>query len=117
MSHRRSIYLMWNIPFIWLVKVGIAKNVRVRRGNISKSMPGNAVVLFSMKVPAARQLESFIHALCWMFSARWFGSGKSEWFFFPAALIAIPVMILAAFIEITLICCAVLLLLKFNSLI
>jgi hypothetical protein len=76
-------------------------------------MPGEAVTVFSLSLPSARFVEQFIHLLCTPLSMRWFGSGKSEWFLFPALLVAIPIMLIAAFFEVALICVVVFIFLKF----
>lgn len=107
-----SIYVMWNFPFVWLIKVGISGNPGVRKKYITDSMPGVAVTILSLKTFRAKQLETFVHGLCGLFRAKWFGSGKTEWFYFPALFIALPVILIVAFLEFSLIACIALLIFK-----
>lgn len=91
-----NLYIMVNIPLIFLWKIGITTGLAChqRQGEISKASPGKAFVFFYVPVPRARQVEAALHRICGPLKARYYnGDGASEWFFFPAALIAFVVQI------------------------
>ena len=86
----KFVYLFINIPFFWKCKIGISKNVRVRRRRVSKSTPGIAVPIWVVFVPFADHLEKTMHGFFKSFRSPFRrGSGRSEWF------MTVPVLPLA----------------------
>ena len=96
---RRWVYVMINFPLVFLVKIGIAKSVRKRKSQISKSMPGFAIPIFALPIPQARRVEQALHDLLGFMNIPYFGSGRTEWFFVAAAIPAIFVITLIFIIE------------------
>ena len=97
---RTKIYILGNAPYLFLVKIGISKNVKTRRSGVEKTTKGVPFVIFSLSVPFAYFFEQLIHVVCRPLNVGWYGSGKTEWFIFPAILIALPVIVFAALFEI-----------------
>lgn len=96
---RQRIYIFGNWPYLFLIKIGISKNVLLRKQNVSKTGRGRAFVILSLSVPFARRVEQFLHILCKPLNIRWAGSGKTEWFFALAIVLALPILVLVALLE------------------
>ncbi len=102
----QDLYLLVNIPFIWIVKIGISGDGKKRARDIDKSAIGIDVLVCKLRFPFAYHTEQLIHSACRLFSLHkllfvprsWFGSGKTERFFFLAVifyfLFALPVWII-----------------------
>jgi T5orf172 domain len=90
----QKIYIMWNLPYFHVVKVGITGNVGNRRKNISETTPGLVFPIFVVVVPFAYWLEKKMHGWFSWFNMP-FGSsasGGSEWFIFVVAPFAAVIM-------------------------
>ena len=89
------LYLLCHVPFFFMVKVGITKNIRQRQASIDRSLRfGKTIYICSIKVPFARKWEKTIHRLfVWCRSSWLGGSGKTEWFFLFPAVVMVPIVI------------------------
>ena len=90
----KFVYLFINFPFIWKCKIGISKDVRSRRKNISKTTPGVVLPIWMVYIPNADGLEKTMHGFFKAFRSPFRkGSGKSEWFMtFPVLPLAWLIM-------------------------
>lgn len=88
------LYLMVNFPFVWWVKIGITGvGVLKRAKNIDIDMPGVPVPIAFVPAPFVYQIEQALHDLCAPIRCRFYwGSGHTEWFWFPAAAAALVVI-------------------------
>lgn len=93
-SASQYIYLLVYLPIPLFIKVGISGNVWKRVGFISESLPGFVVPVLWVKVPWAFQLEQAIHGWLSFLSVPFMGSGKTEWFWLPAAVVLVPLFAL-----------------------
>lgn len=76
-----NVYLMANVPLVFLCKFGITDNQKARVKNVSETTPGKAFTLISLEVPFGYKFEQFIHSVySWQNVRLWRGSGKTEWF-------------------------------------
>lgn len=86
------IYIMLNVPFIWKVKIGVSTwgKLKARRKSVSGSTMGFVFPIWVMILPfGTEKLEKNIHHFCKVFNDPFEkGSGKTEWYLLPAALIA-----------------------------
>lgn len=99
-SNRQWLYILANFPFLWIVKVGITgQSGNKRRKQIDKSAPGWDFTIFKIKIRWAYQAEQFIHFICSFMQVGFWGSGKTERFFFLAAIPALIVSLLIFLIE------------------
>lgn len=89
------VYVMVNIPFFWWVKIGITKkSTGTRAKSIDKPMPGFPLPIFAVPLPFAYEVEQWLHDVLSPLSCRFYsGDGSSEWFWAPAVIFAIPVLI------------------------
>lgn len=88
---------MIGVPWIWWVKIGIT-HVSIgaweRALSISDAFIGFAVPIMILPIPGAYQIEQRTHKILRCLSCRFYkGDGSSEWFWFPAALFIIPIML------------------------
>lgn len=88
------IYVMLNIPMIWLFKCGITGNVAARRKNISETTFGLVFPIWIAFVWNAYGLEQWLHRTLNPINVRIHGSGGSEWFFIFGLLFVIPILII-----------------------
>ena len=81
------LYLMANIPFFWLWKIGITGgNVFKRAKAVDKDAPGVPVPVFFIVVPGAYFIEQALHGLFFQWRTNYYdGDGHTEWFKIPAA--------------------------------
>lgn len=86
---RQWLYVLINIPMIWIVKIGITGNLSKRIRQIDRSAIGWDVPIFAVKIRFAYAVEQSIHRLCARLRVRFHGSGKTERFLVLAALPAI----------------------------
>lgn len=100
-NHRRAqfLYVMINLPLVWLVKIGITTNVANRKRNISESIFGIAFPVVVFYLYDAHGFEQFLHRMLKPFHIPFHGSGKTEWFFVLALVLAIPLLILRQLID------------------
>lgn len=100
-SRAQFLYLMINIPLIFAVKIGITGNVSRRKKNISESVFGIAVPVAIFYIYDAHGFEQFLHRMLKPFHIPFHGSGKTEWFFVLALVLALPILILRQLIDFT----------------
>ena len=62
------------------VKIGVSTIPRLRAKQVSASIKGDAVVVVSMRVFFAYQVEAFLHLMFSSIHTKMEGSGKTEWF-------------------------------------
>jgi len=86
-SSPQWLYLLGNFPYFWIVKIGIGGKLKARERQIDRSAKGMDFILFALWFPWAYQVEQIIHAICAPLRARFNGSGHTERFYFPAALV------------------------------
>lgn len=96
---KQYIYVLVNFPYFWVIKVGIGGNKEKRIRSIDKEAPGKDFCLMSARLHFAYGLEQSIHLMLAPLNYRadpkkW-GSGHTERFWFPALLLAIPVILFA----------------------
>lgn len=96
---RQWLYVLINIPLIWIVKIGITGNLSRRIRQIDRSAIGWDVPIFAVKIRFAYAVEQSIHRLCSGLRIRFHGSGKTERFFVLAALPAILVAVIVFVLE------------------
>jgi len=86
--------IFYIIPNPFVFKMGIGGSWMDRTSDIGKSMklPGFILPFFLVWVPFAYQIEKWTHQKMKFLNIRYFGSGKTEWFFVLGILFAIPVM-------------------------
>jgi hypothetical protein len=76
-----GVYLMWNIPFFMLNKLGISDTVGKRRKTVSETTPGIVFTVLSFELAFGLEIEQFVHGLYKLQNVRfWTGSGRTEWF-------------------------------------
>lgn len=96
-SRAQWLYILWNFPFVWVVKIGITGSLARRHKDIDKSAPGWDFPIWYIRIPFAYQVEQFVHGLMGWCRVRFWGSGHTERFWFIAAIPAI-VISLAVFL-------------------
>jgi hypothetical protein len=96
-SRIQWLYVFWNFPFIWTVKVGISGDWKTRHKQVDKSAPGWDIPIWCIKIPFAYQVEQFVHGLMFWCRVGFWGSGHTERFFILAAIPAILIS-LAVFV-------------------
>lgn len=96
---RQWLYILINIPLIWIVKIGITGNLSRRIRQIDRSAFGWDVPIFAVKIRFAYAVEQSIHRFCSGLRIRFHGSGKTERFFVLAALPAILGAVLVFVLE------------------
>ncbi len=91
------LYCMIGVPWFWWVKIGITHigiGALKRALSISQSFVGFAFPIMILPIPGAYHIEQRTHLILKSLSWRFYkGDGSSEWFWFPAALFIIPVML------------------------
>jgi len=100
-SRAQFLYVMINFPLIFAAKIGITGNVSKRKRNISESVFGIAVPVAVFYIYDAHGFEQFLHKLLKPMNIPFHGSGKTEWFFVFALVIAVPLLILRQLIDFT----------------
>jgi len=90
-SNRQTLYLLLNFPYIFLVKIGISGKSSRRVREVSAAVPGTCFCIFAVDLPFAWQCEQALHRGLFFLNIK-FG-GSKEWYFFPAAFVAFPVMV------------------------
>jgi len=88
------LYLMVHVPFVWWWKIGITGQSAAKRArSIDGQMFGFPFPVFFVIIPGAYHVEQWLHCNLKALNVRFTrASGKSEWFWFPAAAFAFPVM-------------------------
>jgi len=95
-SSAQWIYVLWNVPFVWVVKIGIGGKLRKRTRQVGKSAKGWDIPVFAIWIPFAYQVEQFIHRLCSPIRVKFDGTGKTERFLLPAIIPGILIPLLVA---------------------
>lgn len=92
------LYIMIHIPFFWWWKIGItgrSSRLKKRAKEIDAAVFGFPFPVMFVPVPNAYGLEQKIHRALRPLSCRFYrGDGSTEWFWFPAGLIAVGVSLL-----------------------
>lgn len=102
---KQWIYFMVNFPLLFVVKVGISRDRRTllnRWASINHENFGIDFTIFAIKVYGARAIESAnkdIGSWLWMKINFFKGTGKTERFFFLAAIPALLMALVAFVIE------------------
>lgn len=86
------IYIMLHIPFFVICKIGISKNTKRRAKDVSDSIVGFALPICAVKSKYAFQIEQWMHEQLKVLNVKFHGSGKTEWFWLPALLLALPTL-------------------------
>lgn len=106
----QRIYILWNLPFFWVVKIGITgKKVKHRVRQIDQSAAGKDICIFSTSLFFAYHIEQMIHFICrkMFLQTRFNGSGKTERFLLPAAFVAIFIILIIEIIQFVCFCSVV----------
>ena len=98
-NNRQWLYLFWNIPCIWMCKIGIGGDYERRRKEVSRTAPGNAILFLAVKILFAYRIEKALHRTFRVFNIPFHGSGKQEWFFILVLPFAAAVMLFFFFLE------------------
>jgi len=78
---------MGNLPFLWIVKIGITGNLDQRLEAVNKENQGFDFYLFYIWIPFAWQVEQWVHEKMSFFRVNWFrGTGRTERFWFLAII-------------------------------
>lgn len=96
----RYIYIMANWAYPFRYKIGIARNVEKRKAGIDRSVRGNIIDLFWIRVLFAQRIEQFMHWLYAPLHAKMQGSGKTEWFWMIFPITPIFFLILVWLIQV-----------------
>ena len=98
-NNRQWLYLFWNIPCIWMCKIGIGGNYQRRSKEVSRTVIGVAVPIFAVKILFAYPIEKALHRTFQVFNIPFHGSGKEEWFFILVLPFAFAVMLFFFLLE------------------
>lgn len=99
-SNSQYLYILWNLPFFWTVKVGITGDLNRRLVEIDKTNKGVDLRIFSAKILFAYQVEQWVHEKCRGIQVHSFkGSGRTERFLFPAIFPALFGVLVIRLIE------------------
>jgi hypothetical protein len=92
---RRFVYVMYS-PEYKKIKIGISKNVEVRRDDIDKDVKGDVKVLSAKLFWNAEKNEKFLHSIFdyWHSPMKQKGTGYTEWFSFSILLRWMPMFAL-----------------------
>lgn len=83
----------WLLLAFPICKIGITGNLKQRKKDIDDSTPGFIIPL-AFDIYYAYQIEQYLHRKLKFLSVRWMGTGKTEYFFSIAMIVAIPVALL-----------------------
>jgi hypothetical protein len=83
------LYVLWNFPFIWTVKIGISGDHKRRHKQVDKSAPGWDFIVYAVRIPFAYQVEQTVHGLMSWCRVGFWGSGHTERFWVIAAIPAV----------------------------
>jgi len=88
---------MIGVPWFWWVKIGITHvgiGAFKRAFDVGKSFVGFPFPIMIVPIPGAYHFEQAIHSRLKGLSFRFYkGDGASEWFWLPAALFVLPIML------------------------
>lgn len=93
------LYLMVHFPLILVWKIGITGvGIGKRAKGIDIEMPGFPIPILFVPLPFVYQIEQALHDLCDPIKCDFYkGSGHREWFWFPAIVPAVVVIVGAWF--------------------
>lgn len=89
----QHLYLIGHVPYIIFVKLGITGNLKRRKTQIAKKVPGTVFVICSARIPLAWHLEQKIHRVLSPFRVMTACWGK-EWYLFPVIIVVIPLILI-----------------------
>lgn len=75
------------------IKIGITGDKETRISTIDRSSPGRTVTLFCRKINRAYPIEQWLHNRLALFRRDWYGSGRTEYFYLVAILLAYPTIL------------------------
>lgn len=89
------LYLMVHFPAVIFWKIGITgRSATARAADIDEAVWGCPIPVCIVVIPGAYGVEQWLHKVCGFMSVDFYkGDGHTEWFWFPAVLIALPVML------------------------
>jgi hypothetical protein len=76
----RYIYILGNTRYWFRYKIGIARDVEMRKRSIASSQKGDIYEIFAAKFFFSQRIEQLFHFLYNPLNAKMKGSGKTEWF-------------------------------------
>jgi hypothetical protein len=89
---------MIGVPWFWWVKIGITHvgiGALKRAFDVGKAFVGFPFPIMIVPLPGAYHFEQATHRRLKGLSFKFYkGDGASEWFWFPAALFIIPIMLM-----------------------
>jgi hypothetical protein len=59
-SSAQDLYIMVNLPFLWVWKIGISRNAADRARQVSKNVPGWMVTVAAVRLRHAYAIEQFL---------------------------------------------------------
>lgn len=98
-ANKQWLYIFWNIPFIWVCKIGISGNVKTRHRQVDRTSRGIDIPVWYIRIYFAYQLEQWLHRVFSFARVRFTGSGHTERFFIIAAVPALILSLLFFIIE------------------
>ncbi len=76
---------MANVPYLWVVKVGITGSPALRLIQVNETNKGWDFYIFRIRIPFAWQVEQWVHeVMSWAKVSGFEGSGRTERFWFIA---------------------------------
>jgi T5orf172 domain len=76
----RYIYILGNTRYWFRYKIGIARDVEMRKRSIASSQKGDIYEIFAAKFFLSQRIEQLFHFLYNPLNAKMKGSGRTEWF-------------------------------------
>ena len=80
LSGAPAIWVAMLAPWFVLTKIGITGSLAARSAQVKKTSPGLDLFIPIARIPGAYQVEQLAHRCLFFLRARWYGSGKTEWF-------------------------------------
>ncbi len=98
-----NVYLMTNLPYIWLNKFGISDHTKRRAKNVSDTTPGAVDTIIDTGMPYGKHCESFVHTFYFFLRTPFDkGSGRTEWFVIVSPVVGFLVFWITGLLEIKL---------------
>lgn len=94
------IYVLYNLPYIWVTKIGITGYPDHRIRDIRESSPGEDYYLVCVRLFGAYQLEQFLHRMFRPLQVQWEGSGHTERFVSLVILLAVPIIYIIKLLQV-----------------
>lgn len=102
-----KLYLMRHTRKPLIVKIGISRNTAYREQRISQTINGDARTIVAIPMLFAYPIEQWIHRVCKPLHRPQEGSGGTEWFWFPAGIFALVVMVVMFAVQLAALCALV----------